>query len=388
MPVDFSMVGLDGIKAGQDTLTAIETRKQMSALTRGKEIENYTEERDIELGNEAAARLAQIASGKSDEESHLFDGITEDSSDAAPLEIMGKTFIMGGSSKQGMEYLKAAADIRKKEQEIGSAKITDRQNKLENVVKVSDIVSKTVGIARNDSEWKWGLQQLREQEILPPEQLEQLEAMDYDPDVVTYINEQALTAYNRAYLDLQSSEKDFRRNLDERKFQNTQEQTEIAQERLRLAQVASNRVERQGVSASAPSENEVKQVSSAITNEVFKGKVPKGSEAAVKAGAAAIAARTKQLVKEDKSLDWDTALNRSIIESVSNGDWSHETTQETFLGIGVGGKTRNKSTFNVARPLPLSKDGKPNPNAFRKGQTYITARGKATWDGTGLIPIE
>lgn len=395
MPVDLSMIGLDGIKAGQDTLTAIETRKSMAALTQAQQLENETTQNEMALDEQAAQLMNQISSGNYKGESTLFDGVDTESSSATMLDIVGNIYMKGGAPKKGMEFLKGSTEIRKKEQEMRSAEFTDQKNKLENILKVSDFVSRTIGTARNQSEWEYGKQQLKKAGVLPPEVVEQLDQMqEFDPDVAAFFNEQALTAYQRASLDMTSANQQATQDLSQQRLQDQQQRTTIAKERLRLAEIAQNRADKGGKSAVAPDEKAIKSVSAVVTNEIFKGTAPKGEDkAAFDAGVQSIAARALAMVKEDKALDWETAVNRAVVESQSEGDWEMYAGKKgplDFLGIEMGSEPAKTKFSSLGRnpdtaiPLPSVSDDDPTVDKakLKKGKFYITTKGAAKWNGT------
>jgi hypothetical protein len=292
-----------------------------------------------------------------------------------------------------MEFAKAASEIRAKESNIKKDAFEMQGKKLENIMKVSDYVSKTVGVARNQSEWEHGVAQLKEAGVLPPDQMAQLEQMEYDPDVAAYINEQALTAYQRATLDMTSANQEVQQAQAAERISLAERNTTYAAERLRLAKIASERQDKAGKPATAPNDSELKSASASIKNQIFKGTVPPNLKASFEAGSQAIAARAKALVNGDRSLDWETALNRAIIESQSAGDWTNMVSVDSFAGIPynktpAGAKFDAKGkTLEGAMPMPLV-NGKPAPNKLVKGRYYITAKGRAQFDGTNLILAE
>lgn len=397
MAVDLSRIGLEGIETGQRTLNSIETRRVSEQARETQQMENDQNQRILDLQDEAAARLSSIASGEPSKHPTLFDGVGEDDSTARPLEIVADTLMRGGATEQAMEYSKAAADIRKKESDINTDQMLTAQRRLENVAKTADIVSKTIGVAGNESEWRWGLQQLRTQEILPPEQIEALEAMEYDEGVVAYLNEQAMTAYQRATLDLNAAGKRMQQAQHDDRNSNARRLADIAEGRLEVARTLAARTDKEGKSASAPTKAELDSAKTIIASQIFEGKPPTKSSpgfAAYEVGAQAIASRAQTLVRADKSIDWETAVNRAVIESQVNGDWEVTPAKEGFFGFG---KAPDKTTFDgtgkvpdTAVPLPMTSDGKPDASKLRANRYYITAKGRAKWNGSAfeLAPEE
>jgi len=385
MPVDFSRFGLEGIETGQRTLNAIANREALAVESEGQRLSNETLQRENELGMIASERMQQIANGTFSGESTLFKHDPNDASDAVPLEVLADTFMRGGAPKMGADYLKAASGIRKQENEIRNADITARKNIVETTLKTADLVAQTVGIAQNQSEWEWGLQQLEDAQALPPEALAEMKKMEYDPDVVTYINEQALSAKDRATMDFQSRQQDRLEEDSEFRKKNQTRLADIAQQRQNNADRIAKLKEKSGTDASAPNTNDVKAAEAAIKAHIFKGDSSTAAPEAIKTGAYAIAARAKALVRTNKALDWDTALSRAISESQSNGDWDTDKGYSIF-GFPISDDTTKfvpKPGKTPDMPAPLPADKK-----LKKGMYYVTGKGTILWDGTKGVPVE
>jgi len=394
MPVDLSDIGLKGIRAGQDTLDQIEQRKVSTLARQATQIEMDTKAKEEALSMEASRRISELAGGGYRSPSSLFSGVDENSSLATPLEITADVFMRGGAPKQGMDYLKAASQISKDESTIRKQELDGKKVKLETVLKTADVVSRTIGVAQNDSEWRWGLRQLREQEALPPEMLDQLDAMDFDPEVAEYLNQQAISAAARANMDMTATQRDFtNRNTTERTRLAVLSQ-ENSDARLELARQAANRQDKAGSSASAPNNQELSSVTAAVISQVYEGTAPKKGDPALQAGAASIASRAKQLVKDDKSINWQTAVNRAIIESQSNGEWGDRLEEKSLgtslFGRDVDGKNFDGTgrTLDEAIPMPMTKAGAPDVSKLKKGRYYITAQGPGRFTGEGFEVAE
>ncbi len=383
MPVDLSQTGLAGIEAADQSAYTQQLRLQALASTKQTNIENEIAARDIALDQEAAMALQRVQSGDVTQDAGaLFRGVKEDSSSAVPLEVVADVMLKGGAITRGTELMKVATNIRRDESLNERAKFENAKDRVDTVLKTADAVARTIGVAKNESEWRYGLAQLRKNQVLPEEQLAQLDAMDYDPDVVAYLNEQALTAYQKAQLDLTASRDATNKRQADARIDNAKNLASIAKARLKLAQEAAERAAKTGKSASAPNQDEVKAASAAIISQVFNGKPPTTVEAkaALTAGASSVAARTQALLRENKALDYETALNRAIIESQAAGDWEVDEPGKVaaFFGADTDVKFGKGKTPDTAMPLP------ENPKKLVRGKFYITARGKAKWNGKGF----
>jgi hypothetical protein len=388
MPVDLSQVGLTGIKAFTDNQYTNAQRLALNANTDAQNLENQITQQNMQLDQQAAQALRKAASGDASPDVGQLFQHTGDSS-AAPLETAAEVMLKGGAVKRGMDLLKAASDIRQGEAQIDKDESEVKKNKVEAVLKGANAVAQTIGVAQNESEWRWGLAELRKADILPPEQMDALDAMDYNPQVVDYLKSKAISMYQQALLDQQSTRDSTNRRQADERIANARHLSTIADARLKLAQRAEDRAEKSGKTPTAPNKDQVASAKAAVIAQVFNGKAPITSDdkAVLDAGASAIAARTQQLLRENKSLDFETAQNRAIIESQTAGDWEIDSPNALEVGIGkvpfgdliVDDKTHIKygagKTPKTAVALP------PNPKSLVKGKYYITAKGTARWNG-------
>lgn len=110
--------------------------------------------------------------------------------------------------------------------------------------------------------------------------------------------------------------------------------------------------------------------------------------ATIVGGAKYIAASAKSMRRENPALDWNTALQRALLESHQAGDW-----QSVSQGFGTklkfqgGGKTAD-----TAVPIPMSKNAvgtvKIDRDKLTKGKFYTNpTRQVAQWTGTGFSPV-
>jgi hypothetical protein len=397
MPVDLSMVGLRGLEQARQTLNDQATRGLVEQQAREQKIENDLAEKENEIQQQALDYLNGIATGRVKPSDSDMLGDPDFDSQATPLERIGRRMIDMGAVNRGAEYLKAGIDIRKKEDEMLTAKETREKTRLDNIISTASIVSKTIGVARNESEWRYGLAQLKKMpdvvKILGEDQFAALEGMEYDADVVKYFNDQAMTAKERADLDL--------RAMGEQRQQRAA--IELAEYRSSLLDINNanlderrreNDLKRKEGGAKAdtgPTEAQVKSAKAAVANVVFQGKVPpKESQeyVAFEAGAQSIAARAQAMVRENKGLTWNEAVQRATTESQAAGDWStlKVLMDHKFLGVryrqtteerGRQFKDRGSNPLD-AIPMPASK------NQLKTGAYYITSRGIAKWNGSAF----
>lgn len=402
MPVDLSMIGLQGDAHYNAMQLSKATTRNTQANAQGQELENQQNEMELKIQNEALAKLASVAKGGRGSGGQDVLSYNGDDSKGAPLEQLGSMMIAGGAVKRGSEFLKAGVDIRKKEDEMLSSIETRNKTRLDNIMTVGNLFSQTIGTARNQSEWEYGLKQLESRpeaiEIFGKENFDALKRMDYDPNVTTFLNEKAMSAIDRARLELsqQSGEREERNALDMANYRRSM--TEISRGNLearRQEQDYKEKTDGKGA-ATAPTDNEIKTAKAAVANLIFNGKVPGKDDveyAAFESGAQDIASRAKQMVKENKGLDFSAAITRATIQSKTDGDWQAMTPKDErgFIGRMVKDAPEDvpNAKFRGRGAKALDAIEMPKSKAeLKAGSYYVTPRGTAKWDGSQFIKDE
>lgn len=400
MPVDLSMVGLEGDRHYNAMQLAKAQTRQTVAVSKGQELENEQTEKELQIQNEALAKLTSVAKGgrgSSGQDVVTYNG---DDSKGAPLEQLGAMMIAGGAVKRGSEYLKAGVEIRKKEDEMLSSIETRNKNRLDNIMTVGNLFSQTLGTARNQSEWEYGLKQMESHpdavEIFGKENFEALKKMGYDPNVATFLNEKAMSAIDRARLELsqQTNDREERNALDLAQYRRATLDISRANLDARNREI-SYRQKSEGKNATtAPNEAAVKAAKASIANLILNGKVPAKDDigyAAFEAGAQDIASRANQMVKENKGLDFNAAITRATIESKTDGDWQAMTPEDDRSFVGkLFGKDAPADVPNAkfrgrgAKAVDAIEMPKTQAE-LKTGSYYVTARGVARWDGSKFV---
>lgn len=399
MPVDLSMIGLQGDAHYNAMQLSKANTRNINANAQGQELENEQNQRELQIQNEALAKLASVAKGGRGSSGQDVVNYNGDDSKGAPLEQIGSMMIAGGAPNRGMEFLKAGVDIRKKEDEMLSSIETRNKTRLDNILTVGNLFSQTIGTARNQSEWQYGIKQLESHpeaiEIFGQENFEALKKMDYDPNVATFLNEKAMSAIDRARLELQQqgSDREERNALDMANYRRTM--TQISQGNLDARnKEQSYREKSDGKSAAvAPTDNEVKSAKASVANLIFDGKVPNKDDpeyVAFESGAQDIASRAKQMVKENKGLDFNAAITRATIQSKTDGDWQAMTPKDErgFFGRLVKDAPEDVPNAKFRGRGAKAIDAVPMPKAkaeLKSGSYYVTPRGVAKWDGSQFI---
>ncbi len=400
MPVDLSDIGLKGIQIAAQVDQERAAARYNNANAANMELANQQTQIENSIQQQALSKISTVAKGGNGAEgSDLFTPSNDDSK-AAPLEQLGSLMISGGAVKRGSEYLKAGMAIRKQEDDMLTAQETRNKDQLDNIVKAGNIFSQTLGTAKNESEWEYGLKQLESQPelvgIFGQDNFNALKNMQYDPNVAAFLNERAISAKDRASQQLQQQTEDrqTRNAIDQANFHKAQ--LDIAKGNLEVRQKAQEykeKVDGKGA-ASSPNANDLKAAESSIANLIFNGKVPDKTDptyVAFKSGAQDIASQAKQMVKDQKGLDFNTAITRATILSKTNGAWQTMTPDDDrgFITrtLGIGGpvpvenaKYRGPGMQAVdAVPMPMQK------TQLKAGMYYVTPRGIAKWDGSNFV---
>lgn len=400
MPVDLSMVGLQGDAHYNAMQLSKATTRNTQANAVGQELENQQNEMELQIQNDALAKMASVAKGGRGSDGQNALSYTGDDSKGAPLEQLGSMMIAGGAVKRGSEFLKAGVDIRKKEDEMLSSIETRNKTRLDNILTVGNLFSQTIGTARNQSEWEYGLKQLESNpsaiEIFGKENFDALRGMAFDPNVATFLNEKAMSAVDRARLELQQqgADREERSALDIAQYRRTT--TEIARANLdarNREQEYKEKTDGKGA-ATAPTDNEIKTAKASVANLIFDGKVPGKDDpeyAAFESGAQDIASRAKQMVKENKGLDFSAAITRATIQSKTDGDWLSMTPKDErgfikrALDIGAPEEVPN-AKFRGRGAKAIDAVEMPKTKAeLKAGSYYVTPRGTAKWDGSQFV---
>lgn len=388
MPVDMSMMGIQGQIAGQQLVESRErvARSQQAGQKEAYELDQLT--RQQALADQAALMLSNISQGKKNVSQDTDKAAERMESMSEPLEKLAGLYMRGGAPESGMKFLQAASEIRKKESDIENDAVLAKQRKLENIVKGADVISRYLGVAKNQSEWDYGIQQLQTQGIVEPHLIQKMAEMEYNPNVAAYFKQQAISASDQARLEMQASQearisKDSALNI-------AQGARRIAMQKARDEEVRrhNQQVEKAtGGKSSAmvpPNSDALKSVKVALKNTVYKDIDEEGSDNDLAAAADYVATQAQQMVKQNKALDWNSAVQRAIMVGQDAGAFGLEPGKNNWFSDDEPAKAKFKSGgLNADAPLPMVKDKK----ALQKGRYYSTARGTAQWNGTAFVPV-
>lgn len=408
--VDLSEVGLTGQQAFYTRMNTAAQTRSLDASADKQNLENQQTEAMMKLNELAAGKLQSVLGGEKTSGIDPNALAEKMNSLADPLEAAAKVYATSGAGvATAMELFKQAAEVRKKEQEIDSAAITDMQNNLENMQKGFQVFRDTMGVAQNAEEWEFGKQQLlqamqagafRSDDVTIAKIMEQ----PWSPEARDYFNERTISAADQARLDFQKKQE---KRLAQKALADTaQAQVRIDLQRARDAQQKRYqdhlmKVTGKGGGPGTPTGPEVEQARGALANTVFKGVNVKTDDGksrlrAFDDAANYVASLAKIIVKDNQALSWDQAVQQAIVRGQDAGVFTVDGATPADPGwlIGVGGVgitvgdkeavpgkakfDRTGKTPDAALAMPASR------SAMKKGTYYMTAQGVAKWNGSAF----
>lgn len=396
MPVDLSKIGIEAMES-------LSTRRQQEANSalllanaRAQELENDRTQRlesiDAEVGEILSTGKVPPGSGPMPE---------TDGSRASALELAADRYMRAGAVEEAAKLADKASEIRKREHDIDRDEVSMQQNKLENIIKGSQVVGTFLGGARNAQEWEIGKQRVKRALdegtfVMEPELFAQIEALPYNEDMPAFFADQAISAEQKARLQLQQAgqeqtqtyraamlaNQDRNYNLEVQKFEENKRQHK--------AQEQNGGKNAPGV----PSENDRKEAQNALLSTVFAGvKIDKTNKLALENASSWVADNAKRRLRDNPSITWNTALQQAIIEGESSGVLKTSEEDPWFGEPIVTPKVDVKAdlgrTPNTAMPPPRLESGAIDTKKLVKGMYYVSPTGKVgKFDGTRMVPIE
>ena len=325
MAVDLSMAGLQGQQAYADRMATLAQADVSKANAQETQLKTETAQRMQAIADDAAATLPRVLKREQAPGDPL-DGVDAENlpDNASVMDHYAQKFAAAGFPEMAKDLAVAGGNIRKQEDEIKSAEITRQQNKLENVIKLSQIAGQFFGAARNQAEWDMAVDRL-EQGGLEPEYVEQMRAQPFDEEVAQYYAETAMTAHERARLDLEGLKFDQQSQKDSISAQ--QAQTRIDLQRARDAVDAQHKAHLQkagGKPATAPTDNQLDIVRAELRSTLYRNVDPKAFKKGKEdpdftSAVSYIASTAMQMVNEVDGISFDTAVRRATIQAEQNG---------------------------------------------------------------------
>lgn len=379
MPVDTTKTGLIGLESYADRQFQQAQATQLAAIARKTNTESEIAERNIKLGEEAAAALADPS--KKTSRGPSADKIASTSM-AEPLRTIADIYIRGGAAEEGAKYAKQASDIERQEMQNEADVVEMQSKRLKQMVDGADIMGRWLGGARSQEEYDYGLEQVAK--TMPEEAAQIREKLpNWDPDVANFITRKALSVKDQAELDLRTTEEGGRAKRAAASISNENQRIALQLARDNESKRHNLVVEKQAgansKSQNAPSPAEIAEAKSVLVGrKLFQpsgkkgGITPELDEASVY-----IVNETNRILKSTPGIDRTTAMNRAVMTAEAEGKFETSINDE---GDTVRKFQRLKGEGRSAdRPLPL-----PPQAALRKGVFYQLPGGQVgVYDGEG-----
>lgn len=110
----------------------------------------------------------------------------------------------------------------------------------------------------------------------------------------------------------------------------------------------------------------------------------------INAGAKDVAATAKAMLRDNPALDWNTALQRALTESIQAGDWQTVAAGGAFLRKPRQSFRGGGHTAATAMPLPAGTSVDEVRKQMQPGKFYLDPRTHqplGQWTGTGFSPL-
>lgn len=350
-----------------------------------KQAEAARAEKEAELDAEAAALISGIASGDK-------AGVTNLDAPEDPAELLdtiGNVYLRGGSVKRAIDSFTAAAGLRQKQASADSSRASARRAMFDVQIKQTDLVARLTAGVQDEDSWQAAIDRMESSNLFLPEEIEQFRSIPYNPEVLEVLQQEALSAGERARLEQARDNAEALERYRSTLAYNSTRMAEIAEDRYRETVRRNQVLEKAGGDkpATAPTTNELEAARAAIISTLFDGEEPDESvQAFVDTGAQNIAARAKQIVQENRGIDFATAVNQAVIESENAGEWEVvKGLTIPFIGE-IGGGVRGYKAKGKSPQDPIPAPAATDAHTLVKGRYYQLKNGEvARFDGTNFI---
>jgi hypothetical protein len=398
MPVDISMAGLQGQQAYYDRMQTAAQTRVLNSNADATDAENAHAEKLNQLNELAGKRMQDILLRRKGSTGISGEDIAANmDSLAAPIRGVADIYLQGGAIQTATDMLKTASEIEKRESDIDAEQYTTQQKRLDNIVKGADVVSRWIGDAQTEDEWRLGLREI-ENSIkggvftMEPELFDQLKAMPFSPEAAAFFRDRAISASDKARLDLSViGEERLTRNAA---IEQSQAAARISLQAARDAEARRHNAAQEKASGGKyssslpPNGDQLRSVKATLLNTIFKGtEVDTKTDLDFNAAVEYVGSQALTMVRGNKAIDWNTAVNRATLQAEQAGMFGKDEGSNPLLrAMGVG--SPEKKTFSAAgktpdTPLPL-----PKKQQLVKGQFYITAKGIAQWNGSSFESVD
>lgn len=285
-----------------------------------------------------------------------------------------------GAPNVAMEYYKKGQLLRKNTLDNTKATLDAQKQAFANRVSQADMVGRVLGNATTQEQFDQGLQTLQQSGLFTPEELGHLSKIPVHSAAQQYLREQALSVKQQNQEKLDQAKADETKLHDQALESNDKARTAIARQALNETKWRDRHQQKTGNTARAPSASMLKAVDTAVKTQILKDvDVPADEDDFVQAGIQSIASSAQQLIRDNKGLDMQTAINRAVLQSKQRGDWDivrnswvsrHMPGGEdsTLQGVTTTGHDVNNPTMVPA--------GQAKTFDYKEGHWYISPNGK------------
>lgn len=388
MPVDLSKIGLEGQESFYRRMNSAAQSKIMAANADAQALENEHTRKINELNTVAQGKLSSIMNREPQPMEDPEEFASRMDSLSSPLKMVGEVFMQGGATEEAMEFFKAASEIDKRESDIQNDVAKDQQNRLENIIKGADVVGRFLGTAKNEDEWQFGLDQIEKAMedgvfVMDPEHFEQIRQLPFTPDGAAFFKERAMSAAQQANVELREITNDRLERIHQLNSEYKERSTRLSEQRLAEQKRHNRAMEKNSGTkpVTAPNKDQLKAARVALEAKFgADGDLDKNT-VQFQAATNYVASQAMQIVRENKAIDYDTALRQAMMRAERSGILSRNAKlwRDDEL-IFASGKLPES-----AAPIPVKKDGTPDRGKLKKDHYYITSRGSAKWDGSQFV---
>lgn len=401
--VDLSMVGLQGQQAFAERMQTLAQAKNAEATAKVNEVNAATgafeldqAQRMADLDARAAASLQALASG----ERPAGSGVELDQSSAAsPHEHLGNFYLRAGAIERGTKLLEEASKLRKAEADMENDRWLAQERRLKNIQTGAEVVSQNLGIARNESEWRVGLQRIRRAVdegvfVMEPELLEQLENMPYDPEAAAYFNQAAIDAKGRAELEIRQQSEARQAAVAAAQLAQGAARVQISAARLAETQRHNSTMEKYAGRSTSTTSTITATDRDAMAARLIAGPLsqfkdpvtgqPVERNSSVVLALANTLEEDARILAKSANITIDQARERAIQQAITNGEIEvakPDTASFPFVDNSTPGAVKRNPNRDVAGVLEI-------PGSIDQmivGRTYNTVEGPAVWDGKDFV---
>ncbi len=256
-----------------------------------------------------------------------------------------------GFAKEGIEYY---ANIAKAEND----RANDQINRAEKFIKIADFMYENLADVTDQQQQDQFFDSLPDDVVntLGPENVQKMRNMPFDENVIQHYRDKALSTKDTYMLNLQAERNQLTADRDAAMALDRKARAQIAEQQRRdRAAAAAAKTKGAGANAMVVAQpNEVKQATTKIVADVYKGAMPRAGSpdrVMLESAAGSIATEAKQMAKDNPGLTYDQALSRVV--ALRRGDFipTEKQMRYTFLGMPVS------PTFKEPGPIKYQPRG-------------------------------